>query len=55
MDICAHTDFSIGVKEKQTRTTFKNINFVLFRMSRALKVPYTSYIVTSTEPFFFSG
>ena len=42
--------------EKQTRTTLKNIYFVLLRMLNLLKVLYTSYIIPSTEPrFFFSG
>ena len=37
------TCFYRGI-EKHTRTILKNINFVLFRMSHSLKVPYMSRI-----------
>ena len=58
--LCAHRDiFSEPGNAKRTRTTVRNVNFVLLRMSQSLKVPYTSrpvsYIVPSTELRFFSG
>ena len=41
--MCSHGYF-YQENKKQTRTTVKNINLVLLRMSHSLKVPYTSRI-----------
>ena len=41
--MCSHGYF-YQENKKQTRTTVKNINLVLLRMSHSLKVPYTSPI-----------
>ena len=46
---------SNGGNEKQTRTTLKNINFVLLWMLHSLNTVHVSYIVPSTEPRFFLG
>ena len=51
--MCYHGYFYRGNK-KQTRMTLKNINFFTVLNVAFMKVPYTSYIVPSTEPRFFS-
>ena len=53
--MCSHGYFYRG-NEKQTRTTLKNINLVLFTNVSFIKsTVYDSYILLSTAPRFFSG
>ena len=51
--MCSHGYFYRG-NEKQTHTTFKNIRFVLLRMSHSLKVLYTSRISYRVLDLIFS-
>ena len=49
--MCSHGYFYRG-NEKQTRTTLKNINLVLFTNVSFIKsTVYDSYILLSTAPF----
>ena len=53
--MCSHEYFYRG-NEKQTRTTLKNINLVLFTNVLFIKsTVYDSYILPTTAPRFFSG
>ena len=54
-NLCAHMDISIEeMRTEQSRTTLKNINFVLLRMPHSFKVPFTSRISYRVPNLLFS-